>query len=721
MKQVVQNIRTGATTVQALPDPLAPTGGLLIANAASVISAGTERYVVDLAKQSLLGKARQRPDHVRRVVEKIRQEGLLTTATQVFAKLNEPMPLGYATSGVVLECGRGVQDFKVGDRVAAAAPHAGVVAVSRNLCARIPDGVSFADAAYATLGAIALQGVRLAQVNLGERVLVIGLGLMGQMAAALLRAQGCRVYGLDIDPKRVALALDLGIHAASTGSPRDAIMAFADGFGVDAVLITAATSSNAPIELAADVCRVRGRIVLVGVAGLTLPRAPFFQKELSFRVSSSLGPGRGDPMYEERGIDYPVGYARWTAQRNMGAVLEAIANGSLPVHKLTSHTFKIEDAPRAYDLVTNPSEPVTGIVLTYPPVAELVRRVTLREAPSQRHGQHLGISVVGAGNFARLVMLPALKKLPGLRWRGLASAKGLNASQLGQTAGFDFVATDIAEVLADPDTQVVFLATRHNLHAEQVIRCLRAGKHVFVEKPLCIHPAELSAIAACVADLGPRCPILTVGFNRRFAPATQILARELGAITPLSTSYRFATGPIPPEAWPQDEDVGGGRIIGEACHAIDFCTALCGSEPVRVYAESVAPGGSTKSTDDRVFITMRHANGSISNVSYQAGADKAGPTERIEVFGGGKSATLEGWDALSIWQKGAARHDRCGRDKGHARALTHFIGACRDTGPWPIPWEHLESVAWASMAAMASLRLGLPITRAMELGDPCAA
>jgi predicted dehydrogenase len=714
MKQVVQEVRSGVTAVRDIPAPLAPPHHVLIATAASLVSAGTERYVVELARKSLLGKARQRPDQVRRVLEKVRDEGLMTTLQQVQAKLDEPMPLGYSAAGTVVAAGSGVQRFKVGDRVAAAVPHAEMAAAGENLCARVPDAVSFEQAAYTSVAAIALEGVRLARVQLGDRVLVIGLGLIGQICVALLKAQGCRVFGTDIDAARFDLARAFGADVTETGSPLESTRAFSGGHGVDAVLITAATTSNEPVEFAAEACRHRGRIVLVGVAGLNLPRPPFFQKELEFTVSSSLGPGRGDPRYEEKGVDYPIGFARWTAQRNMEAVLALMADGKLPVEKLTTHRFPIGRAADAYTLITSGAEPFTGIVIEYPqPADEPRRRLELR-APGPASGA-TGVSVIGAGNFARLFMLPGLAKLDGLMLRGLCTAKGMSAEHSGRGSGFAFATTDADEIWNDPATATVFLATRHDLHASLVMAALRAGKHVFVEKPLCIHPEELEQIARLVEELGERCPLLTVGFNRRFAPATLELSRFFRGIMPLSISHRFAPGPVPADHWTQDEDIGGGRIVGEACHAIDTCTAIAGSPPVRVYAESVGNAGALRTTDDRLFITLRHANGSISSVSYQAGGDRAAPAERIEVSGGGRSAAVENWDRVELWHGGRKRSVNGAKDKGHRAELAAFIDACRTGGPAPIPWNDVYSVTWASLMAVRSLREGCPFD--MRAGD----
>jgi predicted dehydrogenase len=630
------------------------------------------------------------------------------------AKLDEPMPLGYSTAGAVLERGRGVQAFQPGDRVAAAAPHAGVVAVGINLCARIPDEVSFEQAAYAPVGAIALEGVRLARLDLGERALVIGLGLIGQIVVCLLKAQGCRVFGTDLDAAKIDLARQLGADEVARGSPApDALRAFTGGHGVDAVIITAATQSNEPIELAAAAARVRGRVVLIGVVGLQIPRQPFFEKELEFTVSSSMGPGRFDPAYAEKGLDYPIGHVRWTVQRNMEAVLDLMAAGRLPVERLTSHRFPIDRATEAYDVITGArQEPFLGVLLEHPEAPPRpARRVALRRAPLCETGD-IGVSLIGAGNFARLILMPVLDRVGGIRLRGLCTAKGMSAEHSGRGRGFQFATTDAGEIWGDPGTHAVLIATRHDLHAELVIAALRAGKHVLVEKPLCIRLDELSAIARCVDELGERCPALMVGYNRRFAPATGRLREMFAGVRPLSISYRFSAPPIPADHWTQDEDIGGGRIVGEATHAIDACVALTGSTPARVYAESVGGAAGLAITDDRVFITLRHHDGSVSCVSYQSGGDRALPAERIEIFGGGKVAVLDGWDTLELWADGRVARERAGKDRGHHAELEAFFQACRD-GRWPIPWEHLLGVAEASLLAVRSLREGFP--------EPCSA
>jgi predicted dehydrogenase/threonine dehydrogenase-like Zn-dependent dehydrogenase len=716
LKQVVQEIGSGLTRVAELPAQRPGIGQVSVSTSRSLISAGTEKSVVALARASVLDKARRRPDQVRRVLEKVRTEGLRSTLEQVQAKLDEPMPLGYSAAGIVLECGRSVEGLKPGDRVAVAAPHAGVVVLGKNLCARIPDGVSLEAAAYTSVAAIGLQGVRLSKATLGESVLVIGLGLVGQICVALLKAQGCRVFGTDVDVRKLELARQLGADAVGIGAPGPEIMAFSRGAGIDAVVITAATPSNEPIEFAAEMCRPKGRIVLVGVVGLTIPRAPFFQKELEFTVSSSLGPGRSDPVYEEKGVDYPIGYARWTMQRNMQAVLDLMAAGKLPVEQLTTHRFPIERAPDAYELITKSQEPYIGIVLEYGDDAtKPSRRIEFSVRPS--HDKETGISLVGAGNFSRLVLIPALEAAGGFQWRGICTAKGMGAEHTGKKKGFAFATTEFDEVLADEGTKAVFIATRHDLHASFLMKALRAGKHVFVEKPLCITPDELTEIDACLNELGADCPLLMVGFNRRFAPGLSMLRDHFRDVLPLSIAYRFATVPIPNSHWTQDADVGGGRIVGEACHAIDFCAAVAGSPPVKVYAESTAMAGADRTTDEQVFISMRHANGCISSVSYQAEADKAFAGERIEVFGGGRVGIIDQWRTIELWAGGRCRTLNGARDKGHRAEVKAFLEAVRGAGPLPISWEALRGTTWASLAAVQSLGHGEPVLSGQPAAD----
>jgi predicted dehydrogenase/threonine dehydrogenase-like Zn-dependent dehydrogenase len=708
MKQVLQHIRTGQTTVVEIPDPIPGRGEVLVQTRASLISAGTERYVIDLAKKNLLGKARQRPDQVRRVFQKLKSEGLANTLKQVKAKLDEPMPLGYSAAGVVIQCGDGVSEFKPGDRVACVAPHAGIVSVGKNLCVSIPDGVEFEEAAFVSVAAIAMEGVRLTRASLGERVLVIGLGLIGQMVVSLLKSSGCYVIGTDLELSKLELAKESGADEVGLGTPSEQVSQFTRGMGVDAVVITAATSSDAPIRFAAESCRQRGRIVLVGVAGLTLPREPFFKKELEFTVSSSLGPGRWDPQYEDKGNDYPFGMVRWTAGRNMQAVLDLMATGSLNVKPLISHRFPVEEAEKAYELIMNPSAPIVGVILRHPEETSRTKRVSTERPAIPVHGGRFGVSVIGAGNFARLIMIPALRRIEDIHFQGISSATGVSARHTADTAGFEYATTDVNQILDDTESQAVFIAARHDVHADLVVRALATGKHVFVEKPLCLTLPELLMIEQALIN-SPEPRVLSVGFNRRFAPATRIIGEFMGDRRPLSISYRFAAGALPHDHWTHDESIGGGRLIGEACHAIDLCVALTGSLVEEVYAQSIGQLADLRVSDDRAFITMRHRDGSLSSVSYQGAGDRAFPKERIEMFSTERVAVVDGWDRVEMWVGGSLRKASGKKDKGHADGFRAFLSACRNGGGWPIPWEHLRNVSWASIAAVRSLREGRPI------------
>jgi len=777
MKQVVQSIRTGKLSVESVPDPLARAGHVLIENERSLISAGTEKMAIDLAQMSLLGKARARPDHVRRVIEKLRTEGVLNTIAQVRQKLDEPMAMGYSSAGVVLASGARVQEFKPGDRVASNGPHAGIVCVSRHLCARIPGGVSTDQAAFTALGAISLQGVRLARLELGETACVIGLGVVGQLAVALLKPAGCRVLATDPDTSRCELARRMGADEASPALDGRRVFDLTGGLGVDAVLVTASTESNGPIEAAVEAVRKKGRVVLVGVVGLALDRRPWYFKEAEFVVSCSYGPGRYDPDYEERGRDYPPAYVRWTEQRNMQAVLDLMASGRLDVTPLISHRFPIERAEEAYALIEQGAEPYIGILLEYPDLtSEPRRRIEMR--PASAIGGKIGFGMIGAGNFARTVLLPAIEREPRFSPIVLCSAGGLSAVTAGEKRGFQAVTTDEEVICSDPKVQAIFIATRHNQHARQVLQTLKAGKHVFVEKPLCLTIEELDEIASVYESVSavsisddsrqkaevsrqeaeisrqeaeisrqrsvvratevggqgsevsgqqaegggpepPICnlqsaicnrPILMVGFNRRFSPAAQMVREFFAEVSaPLTVSVRFNAGAIPMEHWTQEEAVGGGRIIGEACHGIDLATFLAGAPPVRVFAESVGGATGNSVTDDQCFITLRHANGAVSSVAYLAGGDRAFAKERVEVFGGGRVAVIDDFRSVTTVMNGRLRTKRLGsQDKGHRGEIAAFADALALGGPCPIPWADIYAISLASILAVRSLREGVP-------------
>ncbi|MCA9092868.1 MAG: bi-domain-containing oxidoreductase [Planctomycetaceae bacterium] len=709
MHQVVQNVRNGRLSVTQVPEPLVRPGHVLIQNACSVISPGTEKMVIDLASKSLIGKARARPDHVRQIIDKMRTQGIFTTIQQVFEKLNEPIGLGYSSAGYVLACGAGVQNLKPGDRVASNGPHAGVVCISKHLCAQVPDNVPLEQGAFAVMGSIALQGVRLTKLGLGDTVLVIGLGLVGQIAVKLLKAQGCRVIGTDLDPSKCQLAVQMGADRAAPGIGATEVGQLTRGIGADAVLITAATKSDVPIEMAGACVRSKGRVVVVGAVGLNMPRQPFYLKEAEVVVSCSYGPGRYDAEYEERGHDYPVGHVRWTEQRNMQAILDLMSDGKLDVSPLISHRFEIEQAAEAYEMIKEGKQPYLGVVLNFS-ADEQSKRVARIELKAAKPTQKLGVGCLGAGGFARMVLLPALKKAGGFHPRVLCSAGGLSATASGKIMDFDIVTADEQEVIQDPQVNVVFSITRHNLHARQVVESLKAGKHVFVEKPLAMTVEELADIERTLSEIKGEKPLVMVGFNRRFSPfATAVRDFFAPVKSPITVSIRFNAGSIPADHWTQNDLIGGGRIIGEGCHAIDLATYLTGSPVVRVFAESIGGPNAPQITDDQCFITLRHANGSISNIAYLAGGDKSYPKERVEVLGGERLAVIDDFRETLLTYRGKPKKIRGVQDKGHRAEVVAFAEALTHGGASPISWEDLRSTTLASILAVQSLREGVPL------------
>ena len=713
MKQVIQNIRTGNLAIDNIPLPSCSAGQVLIANQASLISAGTEKMVMDLAKKSLIGKARERPDQVRRVVEKIRNEGLVNTIQQVRQKLDEPMTMGYSSAGIVLACGDGVQNFKPGDRVASNGPHAEFVSVPKNLCAKVADDVSFEQASFAVLGSIAMQGVRLTKCNLGETVFVIGLGLVGQLTVALAKAAGLFVIGTDPDPSKCELAVKMGADSASPNLSASHVEAATAGLGADAVLITASTKSNGPIETAANAVRQKGRVVLVGVVGLEIDRRPFYFKEAEFVVSCSYGPGRYDPNYEDFGQDYPAPYVRWTQQRNIQSVLDLIAANKLNIEPLISHRFSLDDAQSAYEMINTGSEPYLGVVLQYPEMTNVPADVPTKDRTIALTAKGSGsgkvrFGVLGAGNFARMVMLPAIEKCEKFEPVAICSAKGVTGNHAGQSNNFAKTTTDENSIFDDPSINTVFSLTRHDQHANHVIKAIQNGKNVFVEKPLCLSLTDLESIETVLASAGDQPPAVMVGFNRRFAPTVQSLKAFLSKSTaPLTISIRFNAGELPVDHWTQNDDVGGGRLIGEACHAIDLAIFLADSPAVRVYAESIRLDDPAQVSDDQCFITLRHANGSISNIGYLAGGDKAFPKERIEVFGGGLVGVIDDFKLLQTSKGGKQETQKSPQDKGHQAEVAALAKSISEGGPSPISWTDIRSTTIASILAVRSLREGV--------------
>lgn len=677
-----------------------------------MISTGTERSNIQLARKSLLGKARERPDHVRRILEKLRNEGFFKTFAQVRERLDEPMTLGNSSAGITLACGAGVQRFKPGDLVASNGPHAGVVCVPMHLCGHVPPTLPLEQAAFGVLGAIALQGVRLSRAALGETVLIIGLGLVGMLTAALLRAAGVQVIGTDLDLSKCQLATaHMGVKEVRQRFDPDDVLKLTGSLGADAVIITASTKSKQPIELAANAVRSRGRVVLVGSVALELDRRPFYFKEAEFVVSCSYGPGRYDPVYEEQAHDYPPAYVRWTEQRNIQAVLDLMGSGQLNVAPLITHRFPIQEAESAYELIDSGKSPHLGVILTYPEINQMSRNYSTRSSLQSKPGGTVGVGCLGAGNYARLVLLPIISSMSSFHLRLLCSAGGLSAAHTANKLGFDAVTTDEDEVFNDPQIDAVFITTRHDQHARQIVKAIQARKHVFVEKPLALTIEEVVRIEEALIEVSDPKPLLMVGFNRRFSPLA-VRASQLFAdvSTPLTVSVRFNAGPIAEDHWTQDDRVGGGRIIGEACHGIDLATFFTSSPPVRVFAESIGGRTAPQITDDQCFITLRHANGSVSQIAYLAGGDRAFPKERVEVFGGGRVAIIDDFRDLAVCSSGKLRHQRNrSQDKGHAAEIKRFALSLTKEESEPIPWNELRAVSMAAILAVRSIREGFPL------------
>ncbi len=719
MQQVLQNLRDGSTEVADVPAPALRRGHLLIRSHATLVSAGTERMLVEFGKANLLQKARQQPDKVRMVLEKIRTDGLATTLDAVRSKLDQPLALGYCNVGTVIGVGPGVSGFELGDRVASNGKHAEIVAVPVNLCAKIPDEVDDEAAAFTVLAAIGLQGIRLVQPTLGETVVVTGLGLIGLITVQLLRAQGCRVLGIDFDPAKLALARRYGAQTVDLSKGEDplaAAQAFSRGRGVDAVLITASSKSNQPVSQAAQMCRKRGRIVLVGVTGLELSRADFYEKELSFQVSCSYGPGRYDPSYEERGNDYPVGFVRWTEQRNFEAVLDMMASGALDVSELVSHRYPVAEAEAAYGVLGG-GEPSLGIVLDYGLAQDIgddsIRRqvpLTLAAPPAERapsQGVDGGtVAFIGAGNYAGRVLIPAFAKA-GARLHTVVTNNGIGSVHFGRKFGFAHASTDTGATLRENDIGSVVIATQHASHAELAFKALRRGKHVFVEKPLCLTLEELQNLEKAYAEQSVygAPSVLMVGFNRRFAPQVRKIHSLLAGVRePKSFVMTVNAGAIPADHWTQDPQAGGGRLIGEACHFVDLLRFLAGAPIVghQLTAVGGVPAGAIRS--DRVSFTLSFADGSFGTVHYLANGHKSFPKERLEVFAAGRVLALDNFRALRGYGwPGFSKMNLWRQDKGQNACAAAFVRAARGEAPPPIPVEELFEVARVTIELDASV------------------
>lgn len=720
MREVIYSPKHGEISVMDVPSPQAEPRQVLVRTRASLVSAGTERMLIQFAEKNLLEKARSRPDLVQQAINKARRDGLLAACEAVRNRLDRPAPLGYSSAGTIVGIGAAITDLAPGDRVACAgagyATHAEMVSVPRNLVARIPEPlpprsepISFEEAAFATLGAIAMHALRLANPQMGETLGVIGLGAVGLLAVQLAAVAGCTVYGMDPDEERCRMAETLGCAAASANEAafESLVAARTESIGVDAVIVAAATSSDDPVRLAGAVARARGRVVAVGAVGTRVPRNLYYQKELNFGISRSYGPGRYDREYEEQGRDYPIEYVRWTENRNLKAFLNLLAGGRVHVRSLISHRFPIGDAVRAYDLVLGRTKAsFLGVILTNeretvkapsaPPVLPQPARSTTIASPQ--------IGLLGPGNFALGVLLPAIRKAGSAQLVGVCAARGMSAQYAANKFGFRYATTDLNEILSDPQINTIVIATPHRLHAQQVLAALAAGKHVFCEKPLCVSEAELAEVIRGYDELEGTKPHLVLGFNRRFAPMSRILKEALGGRSgqPIVMHYRVNAGPAPTQGWFRDEEQGG-RILGEVCHFVDFMSFLAGAPPACVFARR--PVSRHDPRDDTAMIALEFSDGSLGTISYVASGDTAFSKERIEVFGGGSVGIIEDFRRLDIMRDGLRKKmiSRLRQDKGHRAEWEAFAAGLR-TGVPSIPFADIVASTLATLRIIESLR-----------------
>lgn len=712
MKQIIQSYKTGELGVFEIPPPVCHDNGILIQTAASLISSGTERMIVDFANKSLLGKAKSQPELVKQVINKMRHEGIKNTIAKVMAKLDSAIPLGYSCAGRVIEAGSALSGISIGDRVACGgagyANHSEINYIPKNLFVKIPDNVEDADAAFVTVGAIALQGVRQAEPAIGEKVAVIGLGLIGQLTVQILKANGCKVLGVDPQEGRQKLAKELGADmvCGSDGVIQTALQ-FSSGYGVDSIIITASADSDQPVIDAGEIARHKGRVVVVGMVGMDIPRNLYYKKELELKLSMAYGAGRYDPVYEEHGIDYPYAYVRWTEQRNFEAFLELVAGGKVTPKRLITHRFDFEESLTAYEMLRGKiKEDYLGIILSYKAGAgnETDRIIKVSGKTAKADAAHIGM--IGAGNFARSFIMPALSKLKGFEPVGVCTATGVSAHAAGKKFGFKYITTDSDEIFGHPEINAVIITTRHNTHAEFVIKALKAGKHVFVEKPLCIREAELEEIKDVYSSLAARHsppPLLMVGFNRRFAPLI-VRMKEIVKDMPMAVAYRVNAGVISRDAWMQDMEAGGGRIIGEVCHFVDACSFLTGSEPASVYAGCVRKDDKSMPDEDNASILIKYRNGSTATVNYLSYGSRQVPKEYIELFSSDITIQMNDFRELLVYKGNKIEKVRnANQDKGFVNELTAFRNAINN-GIAPVPFESYYNTTRTTFKILDSLR-----------------
>jgi len=709
MKQIIQSFKTGELGLFDVPVPVCQENGALVETSVSLVSAGTEKMLVDFAKKSLLSKAKDRPDLVKQVLDKMQKEGIKNTLEKVFTKLDSPIPLGYSLAGRVIELGANVDNVKIGDRVACGgagyANHAEINYVPKNLMVKIPDGVDDIDASFVTVGAIALQSIRKTEPTLGEKIAVIGLGLMGQIAVQLLKANGCKVIGSDIDSSKLELAKKMGADEVCHAD--DLIKRaneFSDGHGVDAVIIAASTMSNQPVIDAAHISRMRGRVVFLGLVGMDIPRNDYYKKELDLRLSMSYGPGRYDTNYEEKGIDYPYDLVRWTEQRNFEAFLGLIEDGKIDLKPLITHEFDFDRALDAYDILEGKvKEKYLGIVLKYKQNIDINEHKIIHRNNKVVPSNEINIGLIGAGNFTKSVILPTISKIKGFNLVGLATATGISAQTIGNKYNFKYITTDSKEIIDNSEINTIIITTRHDKHAPLVLDAIKAKKHCFVEKPLAIYEKDLEEIKRIYN--GER--VLQVGFNRRFAPIVEKMKKEISGV--VSINYRINAGIIPKDVWIQDRDIGGGRIIGEVCHFIDTCSYLIGSEVESLYASTVQSDGSIPN-EDNVNIVLNYKNGSVATIGYYAYGDSAMPKEYIEVFGNGISMSMNDFRELNIYKNSSHKKEKnFNQDKGFMNEFEAFKRAI-ESGELAIPFESIYNTTKATFKILESISTNSIVT-----------
>ncbi len=714
MKQIMQSYKKGDLSIVDVPLHNLKAGHLLVKTMASMVSVGTEKYMLEMGRKSLVGKAMARPDLVRAVIAKAQAEGIMEAWRQAMGRLDNPVPLGYSSAGVVIGVGDGVEGFSMGDRVACTgagfAGHTEVASAPANLCVPIPDELDFDVAAFVALGGIALQAVRMAQVTFGETVGVIGLGLLGQVAVQLLTAAGCHVVGMDLDADKASLATDLGAEVAVTdyASLTSSVHQMTGGQGADAVIILAATSSNQPLEQAALNCRERGRVVAAGLVGLEIPRTPFYDKELDFVVSRGWGPGLYDPDFTDRGAKYPLAYARWTAQGNMAEFLAQAAKGAIKIDQLISHRFPFEQALDAYQMIAEGTDSYLGVLLTYSGEPDLSPTVELKTAPRvsfTRSRGEVGIGLIGAGLFTQGTLLPAMKGVKGIHYRGVSTSSGLSGQHTARKFGFDYCTTDYDEILQDSQVDLVFVLTQHGTHSDLTCKALEAGKHVFVEKPLAVTLEQLVTVNTKFQQTENA--TVMVGFNRRFSPFTVWQKQHFANVSePLSVVCSVNAGIVPGDHWVHDPAAGGGRVIGEVCHFIDLIQNLTGSMPVRVFAETFGEGAYKPS--DNVTITLKMANGSLGAINYVSGGDKRHLRERVEITGGGAVGVIKNFQAARFTRGGRVRkrHNWLSVDRGHVGEIKSLVESIRKGDPAPVDFEEYLYTTLATFAIEESLKTG---------------